>query len=70
MGVNCNIFGTGFPRNFIPSFSWGGAQGVKPYDIEKAVSVAEIVMKRRGVRLTKEYVELLHSVHDITSKMK
>ena len=27
VGVCANIFGTGFPRNFIPSFSWGGPQG-------------------------------------------
>ena len=70
VGVNCNIFGAGFPRNFIPSFSWGGAQGVKPYDFEKAISVAEIVMARRGVKLTPDYIDMLRSVHDITSKMK
>ena len=70
VGVNCNVFGAGFPRNFIPSFSWGGAQGVKPYDFEKAISVAEIVMARRGVKLTPDYIDMLRSVHDITSKMK
>ena len=26
VGVSANIFGSGFPRNFIPSFSWGGNQ--------------------------------------------
>ena len=70
VGVNCNIFGSGFPRNFIPSFSWGGAQGVKPYDFEKAISVAEIVMDRRGMKLTDEYIKMLRAVHDITSNMK
>ena len=70
VGVNCNIFGSGFPRNFIPSFSWGGAQGFKAYDLEKAISVAERVMNRRGVKLTKEYIKMFRSVHDITSKMK
>jgi UDP-N-acetylglucosamine diphosphorylase/glucosamine-1-phosphate N-acetyltransferase len=70
VGVNCNIFGSGFPRNFIHSFSWGGSQGVKPYNFEKAISVAEIVMERRGVKLTEEYIKMLRSVHDITSDMK
>ena len=70
VGVNCNVFGAGFPRNFIPSFSWGGAQGVKAYDFEKAISVAEIVMDRRGVKLTPDYIDMLRSVHDITSNMK
>src|SRR5690606_30845403 len=31
IGVNCNIYVPGFPRNFIPSFSWGGASGFSPY---------------------------------------
>ena len=70
VGVNCNLFGAGFPRNFIPSFSWGGAQGVKVYNFEKAISVAEIVMGRRDVKLTPDYIDMLRSVHDITSNMK
>ncbi|MFP4047878.1 MAG: GlmU family protein, partial [Bacteroidales bacterium] len=47
VGVNTNIFGEGFPRNFIPSFSWGGTKGFKVYKIEKAFEVAEKVMQRR-----------------------
>ena len=31
MGVACNIFGSGFPRNFVPSFSWGGNHGYKTF---------------------------------------
>lgn len=27
VGVSANIFGSGFPRNFVPSFSWGGSSG-------------------------------------------
>ncbi|MAQ31874.1 MAG: glucose-1-phosphate thymidylyltransferase [Flavobacteriales bacterium] len=70
VGVNSNIFGSGFPRNFIPSFSWGGAQGVKDYNFEKAISVAETVMARRGVKLTDSYVTMLRAVRDITYAMK
>ena len=33
VGVNANIFGEGFPRNFIPSFTWGGAHDFTIYDI-------------------------------------
>ena len=40
IGVNVNLFGTGFPRNFIPSFSWGGANGFKIYNLNKAIQVA------------------------------
>lgn len=49
IGVNVNLFGAGFPRNFIPSFSWGGASsGFKSYNLNKAFEVAERVYARRG----------------------
>lgn len=47
VGVSSNIFGSGFPRNFIPSFCWGGAQGYSTYRAEKAFDTAERVMARR-----------------------
>ena len=48
VGISANIFGAGFPRNFIPSFSWGGYQGQSTYQILKAIEVAEKVMARRN----------------------
>jgi len=65
IGVNCNVFGAGFPRNFIPSFSWGGSQGIKIYDFVKALSVAEKVMARRGLQLSREYIKMLRIVYDM-----
>jgi UDP-N-acetylglucosamine diphosphorylase/glucosamine-1-phosphate N-acetyltransferase len=70
IGVNCNIFGAGFPRNFIPSFSWGGSQGIKNYNIDKAIAVANKVMARRNMLLTAEYENLLRSVFDITANFR
>ncbi len=52
VGVSANIFGSGFPRNFIPSFSWGGSQGTMTYKLEKVFEVAELVMQRRGIHLS------------------
>ncbi|MDX5320207.1 MAG: glucose-1-phosphate thymidylyltransferase, partial [Bacteroidota bacterium] len=49
VGVSANIFGSGFPRNFIPSFSWGGAQGFETFTLKKADEVAEKMMARRGI---------------------
>jgi len=51
VGVSANIFGAGFPRNFIPSFSWGGAHGMEVYRTEKAFETMELVMERRGIEL-------------------
>ncbi len=47
VGVSANIFGSGFPRAFIPSFSWGGAHGFSTFSLPKAFEVAEQVMARR-----------------------
>ena len=30
VGSFVNIFGAGFPRNFVSSFSWGGLQDIQP----------------------------------------
>lgn len=51
IGVSANIFGGGFPRNFVPSFAWGGASGMSTYKIEKAFETAEKMMERRGKSL-------------------
>lgn len=51
VGFSSNIFGSGFPRNFIPSFSWGGAAGFTTYKVEKAIEVAKLVMARRNITL-------------------
>lgn len=59
IGVNVNIFGTGFPRNFVPSFSWGGAQGFKQYNLKKAFQVAEAVMTRRSMELDQTEKDIL-----------
>ena len=52
VGANANIFGAGFQRNFIPSFSWGGISGFVDYDIDKAIEVAERVYQRRNIEFT------------------
>ncbi|MEN9523018.1 MAG: hypothetical protein RL065_1395 [Bacteroidota bacterium] len=49
VGVSANIFGAGFPRNIIADFSWGGAQGVTTYQLNKAIETAKKVYERRGL---------------------
>ncbi|MGH1363022.1 MAG: GlmU family protein [Calditrichia bacterium] len=51
VGVNSNIFCSGMPPKFVPSFSWGGDTATQ-YGFEKAVEVAAAVMKRRKVNFT------------------
>jgi UDP-N-acetylglucosamine diphosphorylase/glucosamine-1-phosphate N-acetyltransferase len=70
VGVSTNIFGSGFPRNFIPSFSWGGSAGFTTYSIPKAFETAEIVMSRRHVELSQEDKAILQYVFELTSKYR
>jgi len=68
VGVSSNIFGAGYPRNFIPSFQWGGAAGFVNYKYEAAMETAERVMARRNVKLDEIEKEILKSVFDETNK--
>jgi UDP-N-acetylglucosamine diphosphorylase/glucosamine-1-phosphate N-acetyltransferase len=64
VGVSANIFGSGFTRNFIPSFSWGGAKGFTTYLTSKAFEVAQVVMKRRGLELSTQDSAILEHVFE------
>ena len=70
VGVSANIFGSGFPRNFVPSFSWGGAAGFTTYLTDKAFSTAKIVMLRRHLEFTNEEAKILKHVFEITEKYR
>lgn len=70
VGVSANIFGAGFPRNFIPSFSWGGSAGMTTYKTEKAFEVARIVMARRDEEFTDEDKKILEHVFEETAKFR
>jgi len=66
VGVSANIYGGGFPRNFIPSFSWGGSEKWIDYRFDKAMEVAEKVMARRNIPLSEEDKSILKHISEIT----
>ena len=68
VGVNANVFGAGFQRNFIPSFSWGGVNGISTYDIKKAIHVAERVYERRNLIFSEIDKDILNHVFNMTYK--
>jgi len=70
VGVSSNIFGSGFPRNFVPSFSWGGSAGMTTYKTTKAYEVAEMVMSRRGLEFSEEDKAILDQVFEDTKKYR
>jgi UDP-N-acetylglucosamine diphosphorylase/glucosamine-1-phosphate N-acetyltransferase len=69
VGVSCNIYGSGLPPKFVPSFSWGGAQdGFVTYRIDKAIEVARRVMTRRNVQLTEIDEKLFRKIFELTEE--
>ncbi len=66
IGVSSNIFGAGFPRNFVPSFSWGGAGGFTVYMTRKAFETARLVMSRRNIEFDDKEAAILQHIFDET----
>lgn len=70
VGVACNLFGDGFHRNFVPSFSWGGAQGYTHYRFEKAVETAKLVFQRRNLTFDKTEEDILAWIYKKTEQFR
>ncbi|MFD2586926.1 GlmU family protein [Croceitalea marina] len=70
IGVSANIFGSGFPRNFIPSYSWGGASGFTEYRTNKAFETATAMMGRRKVEFDTTEKEILERVFEDSAKWR
>jgi hypothetical protein len=68
VGVGANIFGGGFPPTHIPSFSWGGAEGMEEYKFDKMVETANRVYARRSISMSAEEKQILQTVFDKTKK--
>ena len=68
IGVSCNLYGSGFPRNYIPSFSWGSPLAIKEYNMKKAFEVAEAVMGRRGIQFDGVEKDILEYLFNETKK--
>ncbi|AEH01840.1 GlmU family protein [Lacinutrix sp. 5H-3-7-4] len=70
VGVNANIFGSGFPRNFVPSYSWGGSAGFSTYLTKKAFEVCKVVMARRDIEFTATDKEILEHIFEETKRFR
>ena len=70
IGVSANVFGHGFPRQFIPSFAWGGASGFSTYKTDKAFETAERVMERRNLKFEAQDRLILLRVFEESAKYR
>lgn len=67
VGINSNIFGAGFQRNFIPSFAWGGTKGFTDFSIKKAIDIASRVYSRRDLDFDETEQNILRAVKELTA---
>ena len=70
VGVSANIFGSGFPRNFVPSFSWGGAAGFTTFQMKKVYEVVTAVMKRRSLVFDEKDQKILDHIFEVTKQYR
>ena len=70
VGVSANLFGSGFPRNFVPSFSWGGSSAYSTYKLNKVFEVAEKVMNRRSIDFDETEKKILTEVFELTKSFR
>lgn len=71
VGVGVNIHGTGFPRNFVASFSEGSAgTGFSDVALNKFFSIAERMMARRNITLTEPMRHLYTALFELTEENK
>ena len=70
VGICANLFGAGFPRNFIPSFSWGGPQGFMIFNLDKAYEAIARMKERRGIRMDEKEKRMLEHVFNNTKKYR
>lgn len=70
LGINASVFGSGFHKNFVPSFTWGSPSNYTTYEFKKAMGVAQRVLERRHIRLSKEDYDILNHVYDLTLEFR
>lgn len=70
VGVGCNIFGSDFPRNFLPSFTWGGHGGMKEHMLRQFFKTAEAVMKRRDIALDDTEKDMLTEIFEQSKEFR
>lgn len=66
VGVMSNVFGAGFPPKFIPSFAWGGSEGLVEHELDKALDTARRVMERRKMKMGPADEKLFRHIFDLT----
>ena len=70
VGVSVNIFGEGFMKKFMPSFTWGRKEKNQIYKLKKALSTATRSMELSNQEITKEELHILEEIFYQTKKYR
>jgi UDP-N-acetylglucosamine diphosphorylase/glucosamine-1-phosphate N-acetyltransferase len=70
VGVSTNLFGSGFPRNFVPDFAWGGNQGYEVYPLKRVFETASQAYKRKGADFDQMEQKILSHIFGLTEKYR
>lgn len=70
LGVGVNIHGSGFPRNFVASFSEGSTAGYTDVSMTKFFDTARRMMARRGIELTEADERIFYAIRDTAEAYK
>jgi len=66
VGVGANVFGGGYPSNFIPDFSWGCTKDTEVYKLNKMFETTEKVFERRNIELNQIEKDILAKIFELT----
>jgi UDP-N-acetylglucosamine diphosphorylase/glucosamine-1-phosphate N-acetyltransferase len=69
VGVCANLFGSGFPDKFVPSFSWGFNPS-KEFQLAKAFEVADRMMSRRGFSCDETEQRILSKIFEKSAEYR
>jgi UDP-N-acetylglucosamine diphosphorylase/glucosamine-1-phosphate N-acetyltransferase len=70
VGVSANVFGGGYPNNFVADFAWGGAQEFGTYSLQKMFETAEKVYTRRDRVFDQSEKDILKKVFELTDEYR
>ncbi|WP_316829773.1 GlmU family protein [Pedobacter aquatilis] len=70
VGVSANVFGGGFPPNYIPDFSWGGGNSFEVYRLDKMLETTEKVFARKNLSLTNTERDIIAKVFELTESYR
>ncbi|MDE5844453.1 MAG: glucose-1-phosphate thymidylyltransferase [Muribaculaceae bacterium] len=70
LGVGVNVYGSGFQRNFLASFSEGSRAGFTDVPMSKFFEIAERVMARREKKLTETDKRIYEHINELAHNFK